>query len=65
MFAPEALVYHAVEQLGPLGMLRVAARWTETMRIFSRHVLEAIYGVDTSQMQKGAQGAAGQLPQSK
>jgi GT2 family glycosyltransferase len=35
--APEAVVLHAVERLGPLGSLRVAARWSETMRIFARH----------------------------
>jgi GT2 family glycosyltransferase len=36
-FAPEALVHHAVERLGPMGSLRVAARWTETVRIFASH----------------------------
>jgi GT2 family glycosyltransferase len=37
VFAPAALVHHAVERLGPLGMLRVAARWSETVRIFALH----------------------------
>lgn len=36
-FASDALVHHAVERLGPLGLLRVAARWTETVRIFAAH----------------------------
>jgi GT2 family glycosyltransferase len=37
VFAPQALVHHAVEDLGPVGMLRFGTRWTETMRIFARH----------------------------
>jgi glycosyltransferase involved in cell wall biosynthesis len=37
VFAPAALVFHAVERLGPVGSLRVAARWTETIRVFARH----------------------------
>jgi glycosyltransferase involved in cell wall biosynthesis len=36
-FAPDALVHHAVESLGPRGSLRDAARWTETVRVFARH----------------------------
>lgn len=36
-FAPEALVYHAVEHIGVIGQLRVASRWTETIRIFAVH----------------------------
>ncbi len=36
-FAPDARVHHAVQRLGPLGQLRVAARWTETVRIFAAH----------------------------
>jgi glycosyltransferase involved in cell wall biosynthesis len=36
-FAPHALVYHAVDRLGPAGMLRVAARWSEPMRVFAAH----------------------------
>jgi GT2 family glycosyltransferase len=37
VFAPDALVHHAVERIGPLGMLRLASRWTETIRIFAAH----------------------------
>lgn len=37
VFAPDALVHHAVNQLGPVGKLRVAWRWSETMRIYARH----------------------------
>jgi glycosyltransferase involved in cell wall biosynthesis len=37
VFAPDALVLHAIERLGMLGMLRVAARWTDGMRIFRDH----------------------------
>jgi GT2 family glycosyltransferase len=37
VFAPEALAYHAVERVGPLGSLRRAARWSGTMRVFARH----------------------------
>ena len=36
-FVPEAQVFHAVSRLGPLGRLRVAWRWSETVRIFARH----------------------------
>jgi glycosyltransferase involved in cell wall biosynthesis len=36
-FASDAVVYHAVERAGPLGMLRVAARWTAPMRVFAEH----------------------------
>ncbi len=36
-FAPDALVYHAVDDLGPVGKLRVAARWTTPMLAYSRH----------------------------
>jgi hypothetical protein len=35
--APDALVHHAVERLGALGMLRVAARWTAPMRALADH----------------------------
>jgi cellulose synthase/poly-beta-1,6-N-acetylglucosamine synthase-like glycosyltransferase len=35
--APDALVHHAVERLGVLGMLRVAARWTAPMRALADH----------------------------
>jgi hypothetical protein len=37
VFEPGALVHHAVERLGPLGMLRVAARWTTPMLAYARH----------------------------
>lgn len=36
-FAADAVVYHAVEDLGPLGGLRVAARWTTPMLSYARH----------------------------
>jgi glycosyltransferase involved in cell wall biosynthesis len=36
-FCSEALVYHAVVELGLMGALREATRWTETMRVFARH----------------------------
>src|SRR5204863_8516418 len=36
-FAGEARVYHAVNDLGPLGKLRVAARWTTPMLAYVRH----------------------------
>jgi GT2 family glycosyltransferase len=37
VFAPEALVQHAVDDLGPLGKLRLAARWTTPMTAYARH----------------------------
>jgi len=37
VYVDEARVLHAVSRLGPLGKLRVAWRWTETMRVFARH----------------------------
>lgn len=37
VFAPAAQVHHAVHELGPLGKLKVAWRWHETMRLFARH----------------------------
>jgi GT2 family glycosyltransferase len=37
VFCPEALVHHAVEDLGPLGKLRLAARWTTPMTAYARH----------------------------
>ena len=37
VFAPDAVVYHAVEFAGPVGKLRAAARWTETIRMFRDH----------------------------
>jgi glycosyltransferase involved in cell wall biosynthesis len=36
-FAPEATVYHAVHELGPIGQLRRAAHWSDTMLVFARH----------------------------
>lgn len=36
-FAPGALVHHAVEDLGPLGHLRVAARWSDLMYVLRAH----------------------------
>lgn len=36
-FAEDALVYHAVERLGPVGKLKVAWRWHETVRLYARH----------------------------
>jgi len=36
-FEPRALVFHAVERLGPIGKLRMATRWTESIRLFKRH----------------------------
>ncbi|MGH2953102.1 MAG: glycosyltransferase family 2 protein [Solirubrobacterales bacterium] len=35
--APEALVYHAVEDLGPVGHLRMALRGADGVLIFRRH----------------------------
>jgi glycosyltransferase involved in cell wall biosynthesis len=37
VFASQALVYHAVEDLGPAGKLRLAARWTNPMVAYARH----------------------------
>ncbi|MGI8904121.1 MAG: glycosyltransferase family 2 protein [Solirubrobacteraceae bacterium] len=36
-FAPNAVVRHAVEHVGALGMLRIAARWTAAVRLFAEH----------------------------
>jgi GT2 family glycosyltransferase len=36
-WAPGATVYHAVTRLGPIGSLRNAWRWDETMLCFKRH----------------------------
>jgi hypothetical protein len=30
-------VFHAVERLGPVGKLRSATRWSETVQLYSRH----------------------------
>lgn len=49
VFAPAALVMHAVSDLGPKGKLRVAWRWHETMRLFALYPelarQELTYGV--------------------
>lgn len=37
VFAEDAVVFHAVERLGVRGMLRVAGRWGEGVRIFRDH----------------------------
>ena len=37
VFVAEALAYHAVVQLGPLGMIRRAARWHEAPLVYRRH----------------------------
>ncbi|MGI8904120.1 MAG: glycosyltransferase family 2 protein [Solirubrobacteraceae bacterium] len=37
VFAPDAVVLHAVERLGAGGMLRVAARWSAAVRVFAAH----------------------------
>jgi GT2 family glycosyltransferase len=36
-FEPRAVVFHAVERLGAAGMLRIAARWSEVVRVFAEH----------------------------
>jgi glycosyltransferase involved in cell wall biosynthesis len=36
-FVPEARIFHAVTRIGPLGKLRVAWRWAETVKIYERH----------------------------
>jgi glycosyltransferase involved in cell wall biosynthesis len=36
-FANDALVLHAVQRLGVLGMLRVATRWTAATRVLAEH----------------------------
>jgi glycosyltransferase involved in cell wall biosynthesis len=36
-FADGAMVFHAVNQLGPVGKLRFALHWGETMQVFKRH----------------------------
>jgi len=36
-FAPDALVYHAVANLGPVGKLRVIERWSESMVVYKDH----------------------------
>ena len=36
-YAPEAVVNHAVVVLGPVGALRFAFRWSDSIRLFARH----------------------------
>lgn len=36
-WAPGALAYHAVNELGPRGKLRVAARWSDGVLLFAKH----------------------------
>ena len=36
-WAPDAQVFHAVHQLGPLGRLRAAWRWSEVVNLYARH----------------------------
>jgi len=37
VFAPQAVVFHSVQRVGPVGTLRVAARWSAATRVFARH----------------------------
>jgi glycosyltransferase involved in cell wall biosynthesis len=37
VFASEAVVFHAVERLGAVGMLRVATRWTAAVGVLARY----------------------------
>jgi GT2 family glycosyltransferase len=37
VFAPDAVVHHAVEAVGALGRLRIAARWGPAVRVFADH----------------------------
>ncbi|WP_205698102.1 glycosyltransferase family 2 protein [Conexibacter sp. SYSU D00693] len=37
VFADDARVQHAVHELGPVAKLKVAWRWSETMRLYARH----------------------------
>jgi glycosyltransferase involved in cell wall biosynthesis len=37
VWAPRAQAWHAVHQLGPIGKLKVAWRWHETMRLYARY----------------------------
>jgi Glycosyl transferase family 2 len=36
-YAPDALVWHAVHELGPVGSVRHAARWSTAVRVVARH----------------------------
>lgn len=48
VYAPEALVFHAVVQLGPVGKLRFPLRWTDTIPVFKRHP-----GLRAAQLHRG------------
>jgi glycosyltransferase involved in cell wall biosynthesis len=37
VFVPEAVIQHAVVELGPVGKLRWALHWTDTMQVLRRH----------------------------
>ncbi len=37
VFAPEALVWHAVERVGARGRLRIAGRWGPAVRVLAEH----------------------------
>jgi glycosyltransferase involved in cell wall biosynthesis len=37
VYCEAAVVHHAVNRLGPLGKLRVAARWATPLRVYARH----------------------------
>ena len=37
VFAPEALVHHAVHELGPIGNLKLAMKWRAAAPLFKRH----------------------------
>jgi glycosyltransferase involved in cell wall biosynthesis len=47
-WAPDALVYHGVVRVGAIKRLRVAARWTPTVKLYRRHPemrAELLHGV--------------------
>jgi glycosyltransferase involved in cell wall biosynthesis len=37
LFADDAVVHHAIDRLGAIGTLKVAARWTTPMAAYARH----------------------------
>lgn len=37
VFAPDAVVYHAVDRLGLVGLFRFATRWTPCVRVLAAH----------------------------
>jgi GT2 family glycosyltransferase len=48
VWAPDALVYHGVVRVGAIKRLRVAARWTPTVKLYRRHPemrAELLHGV--------------------